>query len=75
MRLSILSDGPSVPIRGSKFVGIDSIRKLTTPGSVPALREQEESESARRSSRKGKDLKEVEEIKEVKDKSPRIPMR
>jgi hypothetical protein len=49
-------------------VGIDSIRKLTTPGSVATLREQEEIESARRSSR------EVMEVKEAKDKSPRITL-
>src|SRR5579864_8180884 len=75
IRLSILSDGPSVPIRGSKFVGIDSIRKLTTPGSVATLRKQEEIESAKRSKREAKEVEEVKEVKEAKDKSTCITLR
>src|SRR5580658_7567251 len=51
-------------MRGSKFVGIDSIRKLTTPGSVWTVREQEE--SRRRKEREGKEAKEVREEKERK---------
>src|SRR5579864_4112338 len=58
MSPSIRSDGPSVPIRGSRFVGMDSIRKLTTPGSVGTERVQEESEKRR-------------EAKEMKEKPPR----
>src|SRR5579864_6403375 len=68
MRLSILSDCPSVPILGSKFVGIDSIRKLTTPGSVATVREQDESESERR--REVKDVREAKEAKEAKEVKP-----
>src|ERR1019366_1648723 len=75
IRLSILSDGPSLPIRGSRFVGIDSMRKLTTPGSVATEREQEESARSAMSSREAKEIeeaKEVKEVKEIKDKAPLI---
>src|SRR5579864_2408241 len=64
MSPSILSDGPSVPIRGSKFVGMDSIRKLTTPGSVGTERVQEQSEKKR-------EAKETKDIKEMKEKPRR----
>src|SRR6202521_3302308 len=60
----------SVPIRGSKFVGIDSTRKLTTPGSVLTVREQDESESRRR-----REVKDVKEAKEVKEKTPHPELR
>src|SRR5258705_9414610 len=70
MSPSILSDGPSVPIRGSRFVGIDSIKKLTTPGSVGAERVQEESTRTRR--REVKEIKEIKEVKENPRRSARI---
>lgn len=65
-------DTASVPIRGSKLVGIDSIRKLTAPGSVVTVREQDEIASARKSRREVKKIeeaKEVREVKEVKEKA------
>jgi hypothetical protein len=46
------------------LVGIDSIRKLTTPGSVETDRVQEE--SARR-----REIKEIKEAKDVKEKALR----
>src|ERR1700687_4732043 len=67
MRPSILSDCPSVPILGSKLVGIDSIRKLTTPGSVWTEGLQEESARTRR--------REVKETKEVKENISRSAQR
>src|SRR5579863_3936067 len=50
-------------MRGSRLVGIDSIRKLTTPGSVRTVREQEESRR-----RKKREVKEVKEAKEEKER-------
>jgi hypothetical protein len=52
------------------LVGIDSIRKLTTPGSVLTVREQDE-----RASRKRREVKEVKEAKEVREKTPPVEPR
>src|ERR1700738_496456 len=66
MSPSILSEGPSVPLRGSRFVGIDSIKKLTTPGSVGTERVQEDSARTRI-----REVNEIEDSKEVKEKTAR----
>src|SRR3981189_3381275 len=64
IRPSILSDWPSLPIRGSRLVGIDSITKLTTPGSVATVRAQEERKRSEDSRREVKDIKEVKDLAE-----------
>jgi hypothetical protein len=46
-------------------VGIDSIRKLTTPGSVATVREQDV--RRRIASRKKREEREVEEVKDAKE--------
>src|SRR5690242_20344802 len=67
MSPSILSDGPSVPIRGSRLVGMDSIRKFTTPGSVGTERVQEQSEKKR----EAKGIKDIKEMNEEPRRGPR----
>ena len=64
IKLSSRCETASVPIRGSKLVGIVSIKKLTTPGSVLKVREQEESKNATEKM-KVKDIKEALETKET----------
>src|ERR1019366_7313065 len=53
---------------------MDSIRKLTTPGSVATERVQEESRKTERR-REVKEIKEAKEVKEVEEKTPRATLR
>jgi hypothetical protein len=53
------------------LVGIDSIRKLTTPGSVAIVREQDESASGRRSRREVRGIEEVKEKAQLLHPHPR----
>src|ERR1700680_1462325 len=69
IRPSIRSDCPSLPILGSRLVGMDSIRKLTTPGSVAMVREQEERRKIEERRREVKEAKEVKDAEEVKEPS------
>src|SRR4029077_5675555 len=50
-----------------RLVGIDSIRKLTTPGSVLTLREHEASASGSR-----REVKKIKESNEAKEKTPPV---